>query len=84
MLFPVVQAGGGEERSSHKNKWRRTMEHQVTTKRTSLIITRAQGLKLSQENIEQALQILKRSMGKPQFATSPVKNALFSTRQILK
>jgi len=60
------------------------MEHQGTTKRTSLIVTRAQGLKLSQENIEQALQILKRSMGKPQFATSPVKNALFSTRQILK
>jgi hypothetical protein len=60
------------------------MEHQGTTKRTSLIVTRAQGLKLSQEDIEQALQILKRSMGKPHFATSPVKNALFSTRQILK
>jgi hypothetical protein len=84
LLFPDVQAGGGEERSSHKTKWRRTMEHQGTTKRSSLIITRAQGLKLSQENIEQALQILKRSIGKPQFATSPVKNALFSTRQILK
>ena len=60
------------------------MEHQGTTKRSSLIITRAQGLKLSQENIEQALQILKRSMGKPQFATSPAKNTLFSTQQILK
>jgi len=60
------------------------MEYQGTTKRGSLIITRAQGVKLSQENIEQALQILQRSLGKPQFATSPVKNALFSTRQILK
>jgi hypothetical protein len=57
---------------------------QQTSKRTSLVITRAQGLKLSQENIEQALQILRRNMGKPQFATSPAKNALFSTQQILK
>jgi hypothetical protein len=55
------------------------MQHQGTTKRTSLIITRAQGLKLSQENIEQAMEILRRSMGKPQFATSPAKNTLFST-----
>jgi len=60
------------------------MEHQGTSKRTSLIITRAQGLKLSQENIEQALEILRRSIGKPQFATSPAKNTLFSTQQILK
>ncbi len=60
------------------------MEHQGTTKRTSLIITRAQGLKLSQENIEQALQILRRSMGKPQFATSQAKNTLFTTQRILK
>ena len=60
------------------------MEQQGTTKRSIFIITRAQGSRLSQENIEQALQILKRSMGKPQFATSPVKNALFFTRQILK
>ncbi len=60
------------------------MEQQGTTKRISLIITRAQGLKLSQENIEQALEILRRSMGKPRFATSPAKNTLFSTQQILK
>jgi len=60
------------------------MEHQGTSKGTSLIITRAQGLKLSQENIEQALQILKRTMGKPHFATSPAKNTLFSTQHILK
>ncbi len=60
------------------------MEQQGTSKRTSLIITRAQGLKLSQENIEQALEILRRSMGKPQFATSPAKNTLFSTQRILK
>ena len=60
------------------------MEQQGTSKRTSLIITRAQGLKLSQENIEQALEILRRNMGKPQFATSPAKNTLFSTQRILK
>ena len=60
------------------------MEHQGTTKRSSLIITRAQGLKLSQENIEHALEILKRCTGKPHFATSPAKNTLFSTQQVLK
>jgi hypothetical protein len=60
------------------------MEQQGTTKRSSFIITRAQGPRLSQENIDQALEILKRSMGKPHFATSPAKNTLFSTQQILK
>ncbi len=60
------------------------MEHQGKSKRSSLVITRAQGLKLSQENIEQALEILRRSIGKPQFATSPAKNTLFSSQQIMK
>ena len=36
------------------------MEQQGTTKRSSFIITRAQGPRLSQENIEYALEILKR------------------------
>ena len=84
MLFSVHKADGGEERTSHKTKWRRTMEQQGTTKRSSFIITRAQGARLSQENIEQALEILKRCTGKPHFATSPAKNTLFSTQQILK
>ncbi len=60
------------------------MEQQGTTKRSSFIITRAQGPRLSQENIEQALEILKRCTGKPHFATSPATNTLFSTQQILK
>ena len=60
------------------------MEQQGTTKRSTFIITRAQGPRLSQENIEQALEILKRCTGKPHFATSPAKNTLFSTQQILK
>jgi len=60
------------------------MEQQGTTKRSNFIITRAQGSRLSQENIEQALEILKRCTGKPNFATSPVKSSLFSIRQILK
>ena len=84
MLFPAPKADCGEEQSAHSTKWRRTMEQQGTTKRSSFIITRAQGPRLSQENIEQALEILKRCTGKPHFATSPAKNTLFSTQQILK
>ena len=60
------------------------MEQQGTTKRSTFIITRAQGPRLSLENVAQALEILKCNMGKPHFATSPVKNTLFSTLQILK
>ena len=84
MLFPVHKADGGEEPTAHKTKWRRTMEQQGTTKRSSFIITRAQGPRLSKENIEHALEILKRCTGKPHFATAPAKNTLFSTQQILK